>query len=159
MNPKLVDYLNEYAQDHQHPLNRATHTIGVPLVLFHILAMLDWVHLGPTFGIHTASDGLIALSLGHVLVVLTFFWYLRLHVGLAFMVLFAAGLCFCIAPFTSFSIVIYVTILAWVLQFIGHGVFEKRSPAFFRNLLQLLIGPLFFAAIYSGVWKPEPSLH
>ena len=31
----------------------------------------------------------------------------------------------------------------WVLQFIGHGVYEKRSPAFVRNLVHLLIGPLW----------------
>ena len=29
----------------------------------------------------------------------------------------------------------------WVLQFVGHSVFEKRSPAFTRNLLHLLVGP------------------
>ncbi len=32
----------------------------------------------------------------------------------------------------------------WILQFIGHTVFEKKRPAFMDNLIQLLIGPLFF---------------
>jgi uncharacterized membrane protein YGL010W len=34
-------------------------------------------------------------------------------------------------------------ILGWVLQFVGHGVYEKRSPAFFKNLAHLLVGPLW----------------
>lgn len=29
----------------------------------------------------------------------------------------------------------------WALQFLGHAVYEKRSPAFLRNLLHLLVGP------------------
>jgi uncharacterized membrane protein YGL010W len=29
----------------------------------------------------------------------------------------------------------------WVVQFVGHAVYEKRSPAFARNLLHLLVGP------------------
>jgi uncharacterized membrane protein YGL010W len=29
----------------------------------------------------------------------------------------------------------------WAVQFIGHAVYEKRSPAFLKNLLHLLVGP------------------
>ena len=36
--------------------------------------------------------------------------------------------------------------VGWVWQLIGHQVFEKRRPAFVDNIIQLLIGPLFFAA-------------
>jgi uncharacterized membrane protein YGL010W len=34
-------------------------------------------------------------------------------------------------------------IVGWVFQGIGHAVYEKKSPAFFRNLLHLMIGPVF----------------
>jgi len=37
-----------------------------------------------------------------------------------------------------------VHIVAWVIQFIGHGVFEKRAPALLDSLDQaLLTAPLF----------------
>ena len=39
---------------------------------------------------------------------------------------------------------------AWVLQFIGHYVYEHRSPAFFRNLTHLLVGPLWVLAKATG---------
>jgi uncharacterized membrane protein YGL010W len=29
----------------------------------------------------------------------------------------------------------------WSVQFFGHAVYEKRSPAFTKNLLHLLVGP------------------
>ncbi|KRW99688.1 hypothetical protein PPERSA_03489 [Pseudocohnilembus persalinus] len=34
-------------------------------------------------------------------------------------------------------------IFSWVIQFIGHGVFEKRKPALMDNLLQTLVAPDF----------------
>ena len=39
---------------------------------------------------------------------------------------------------------------AWVLQFIGHYAYEHRSPAFFRNLIHLLVGPLWVIAKATG---------
>ena len=34
-------------------------------------------------------------------------------------------------------------ILGWALQFLGHFLYEKKAPAFFENLRQLLVGPLW----------------
>jgi uncharacterized membrane protein YGL010W len=31
---------------------------------------------------------------------------------------------------------LYIHIAAWIAQFIGHGVFEKRAPALFDSLVQ-----------------------
>ena len=44
----------------------------------------------------------------------------------------------------SIQATILINLIAWTLQFVGHGVFEKRSPAFFDNLAQaFLMAPLF----------------
>ncbi|MBM74574.1 MAG: hypothetical protein CMK59_04165 [Proteobacteria bacterium] len=152
MNPQLTQLLSEYAEDHTHPTNRSFHKVGVPLVLFHILAMLDWVHIYPSVDIVTEATGAYTLSLGHIFAVLVAIWYIRLSLKLAAVVGVAALLCFAISPHVGFMGVISVTILAWVFQLIGHGVYEKRTPAFLRNLLQLLVGPLFMAALLLGEW-------
>ena len=34
-------------------------------------------------------------------------------------------------------------VLGWIFQFIGHKVYEHKNPAFFRNFVHLLIGPLW----------------
>lgn len=35
-------------------------------------------------------------------------------------------------------------VICWILQFIGHGVFEKRAPALLDNLVQaLFLAPMF----------------
>jgi uncharacterized membrane protein YGL010W len=34
-------------------------------------------------------------------------------------------------------------VLGWIFQAVGHAVYEKNSPAFFRNLVHLLVGPAY----------------
>lgn len=37
-----------------------------------------------------------------------------------------------------------IFVVAWILQFVGHGKFEGRAPALLDNLMQaLLLAPLF----------------
>jgi uncharacterized membrane protein YGL010W len=37
-------------------------------------------------------------------------------------------------------------VFGWILQGIGHSVYEKNSPAFLRNFVHLAIGPLWILA-------------
>jgi uncharacterized membrane protein YGL010W len=41
-------------------------------------------------------------------------------------------------------------VVGWVFQFIGHYVYEKKSPAFYKNLAHLLVGPLWILAKATG---------
>ena len=40
------------------------------------------------------------------------------------------------------SISLFVFVVSWIFQFIGHKI-EGKKPAFFQDLLFLLIGPLW----------------
>lgn len=44
-------------------------------------------------------------------------------------------------------IAIGIFVACWILQFIGHGVYEKRAPALFQNMLQALVLAPFFVAM------------
>lgn len=49
-------------------------------------------------------------------------------------------------------------IAAWIAQFVGHGVFEKRAPALLDNLVQaLLLAPLFvwMEVLFHFDYRPE----
>ncbi|KXG52162.1 uncharacterized protein PGRI_084460 [Penicillium griseofulvum] len=51
-----------------------------------------------------------------------------------------------------------VQVVAWVAQFIGHGVFEKRAPALLDNLVQaFLLAPLFvwMEVLFFFGYRPE----
>jgi len=45
--------------------------------------------------------------------------------------------------FNHLQIVLGLFVTAWILQFIGHGVFERRAPALVTNLLLTINAPLF----------------
>src|SRR5678809_746585 len=50
-------------------------------------------------------------------------------------------------------------IVGWILQFVGHAI-EGKQPAFFRNPVYLLVGPLWLlrrAASLVGIAKPHAS--
>jgi uncharacterized membrane protein YGL010W len=74
-----------YKAKHQHPLNKLTHSIGIPLIVLSLpLFFFNWR------------------------------WALALF------------------------------IFGWILQFVGHAI-EGNQPAFFRNPVYLLVGPLWLA--------------
>ena len=37
-------------------------------------------------------------------------------------------------------------VLGWVFQFLGHYIYEKKAPAFYKNFTHLLVGPLWITA-------------
>ena len=80
-----TSFIESYKEKHRHPLNRLTHTFGIPMIVVSLpLFFFDW----------------------------------RWALGL-----FVAG---------------------WALQFLGHAI-EGNSPAFLRNPVYLVVGPLWLA--------------
>jgi uncharacterized membrane protein YGL010W len=56
------------------------------------------------------------------------------------------------------SVNVAVFVLGWIFQFIGHSVYEKKQPAFFRNFVHLLIGPLWILNDMLPVVKPRAAV-
>jgi len=58
----------------------------------------------------------------------------------------------------SNKIAIGVEIVAWIAQFVGHGVFEGRAPALLDNLVQALVLAPFFVfmeLLFMFGYRPE----
>jgi uncharacterized membrane protein YGL010W len=56
------------------------------------------------------------------------------------------------------AVAIGVEIVAWVAQFIGHGVYEGRAPALLDNLLQAVVLAPFFVfmeMLFKFGYRPE----
>ncbi|WP_373045871.1 DUF962 domain-containing protein [Vulgatibacter sp.] len=147
MNEKLQRLFEDYADSHRHPTNRLTHKIAIPLIVFHIVAMLDWIAL-----VEVAGVTITAAWVGYVLAIA---WYLRLHVRLALIMAVLFALCFPLGRITPWPVVVGIAVVGWLVQLAGHVVWEKKQPAFLTNLLQALVGPLFFVAVLTGDWPPE----
>jgi uncharacterized membrane protein YGL010W len=147
LNPRLSALFQDYADGHRHPMNRLTHKIAIPLIVFHVLAMLDWVKLVqlPGLGGHP-------LSLGHIGWVAASAFYVSLNMRLGLLMMLLTALCFPIAWVTPWWAVVAIAAGAWSVQLAGHSVWEKNRPAFLKNMAHALIGPFFFVAIVTGDW-------
>jgi uncharacterized membrane protein YGL010W len=147
---KKVDlHLSDYVLYHQTQGNKICHFIGIPLIMFSLFALLRLLSLMPSF---TAAELLILLS---------FIYYLTLDFRLAIgMLLVSSALDLAAWKIADLRIGLITLIVGWIFQGIGHAVYEKRSPAFTRNLVHLLIGPLFLLNELLRVRTVEtPALH
>jgi uncharacterized membrane protein YGL010W len=142
MSPALQAHFADYAAFHGTPGNKACHYVAVPLIVLTLVALLAQVELATVSG--------FTVTLAEVVIVLVTAYYLTLDATLGLLmlgvsVLFAWG-----GRFIPPTIALALFAAAWVLQFIGHYVYEHKSPAFFRNVTHLLVGPLWILAKATG---------
>jgi uncharacterized membrane protein YGL010W len=149
LKPALVGHFERYAAFHRHPVNRLLHKLAIPLIVFHIAVMLDWVVLARVPGLPRP------LTLAHLVVAAIAVWYLSLDVALGLLMSLLYLACLPLGWMTPRPVVVAIAVLGWTVQLVGHSVFEKRSPAFLTNLLQALVGPLYFVARGLGVWRGD----
>lgn len=139
----LESYLDEYAESHQNPTNKSIHNIAVPLIMWSLLGFL---HTFPLFG----TD----FRLSYVLIICSMIYYATFR---KFAVLLTMGLItglmvasfYFVPELRIVSLVVFF--LSWVAQFYGHKV-EGKKPSFFKDLLFLLVGPIWVLS------KAAPSI-
>ena len=128
--------LTDYASYHRTRGNLVCHFFGITLIVFGSVVLLRAVRL-PGAPSVTAAE----LLIGAVLL-----FYLTLDVSLALVMLIEFAL-FDIAAraIAEWRVGLAAFLLGWVFQGVGHARFERNSPAFFKNLAHLMVGPLFLA--------------
>lgn len=152
MNPKLKRLFLEYDDFHRHPTNRLSHKIAIPLILFNVLAMLDWVSFAPIRGSFVDP-----LTLAHLFLAAACIWYLLMSVKLGVIMTAALFALLALGREAPVSLVLVAGVAGWLIQFAGHYVWEKNAPNFLTNVIQLLVGPIYFVALLIGDWKlPAP---
>jgi uncharacterized membrane protein YGL010W len=154
LRPQTQALFDEYYSSHQHPTNRLTHKIAIPLIVLHIVAMLDWVRLVPVPGL---PGGVLTLAM--VAWLLTLAWYVRADVKLGLIVSAFMLLCIPLGRLLPVWAVIALAVVGWGVQLAGHSVWEKKSPSFLTNLVHALVGPLFFVAVLTGDYKLPADAH
>lgn len=122
----------DYASHHQTKGNKVFHRVGIPLIMLTGLGMLARV---PVWGPVTA---------GILLIVFAEVVYLKLEWRLALvMLVISAGMYYVAGWWMPLWLNVTLFVVGWILQFVGHSVYEKKSPAFLTNFLHLLVGPLW----------------
>lgn len=125
----------DYASYHQTAGNKLFHRLGIPLIMLSLIGMLTQVTLFDAGTVrYDAAMLLIALSSAYYFVVE---WRLGIAMIAVSIVMYFVGAAI------QFWLNVALFILGWIFQFIGHKVYEHKNPAFFRNFVHLLIGPLW----------------
>jgi uncharacterized membrane protein YGL010W len=149
----LEEEMATYAAYHQDARNRATHFVGVPLIMLAILVPLSWP------GIELAGFRLTAAML-LAAAVLAYYFVLDVPLALAMLVVLAVliwlaeliGAGGAVRGWTWFGVLF---VGGWILQLVGHA-FEGRRPALVDNLFQIFVAPIFLAAeiLFGLGYKP-----
>ena len=152
----LEENLTQYAAYHRDRRNIATHFIGVPMIVFAILLALATVAI---------PVGTMTITLAAILAIVSCAYYLKLDLALGItmlvvLFLMCAGASEMTArmstgPALAWALGFFV--VGWAIQFLGHK-FEGMKPAFYDDIMQLLIGPLFVCAEAFFMLGAKPTL-
>jgi uncharacterized membrane protein YGL010W len=139
----LEQQMGFYAAYHQDARNKATHFVGVPMIIFGLFVALGWARIDVA-GVPLTAAMLLAA------VVLAWYFVLDVPLALAMLVVNAALLYLAdriaVQPLaTGFAWFAVFFGGGWVIQLIGH-VWEGRKPALADNLFQIFVAPIFLAA-------------
>jgi uncharacterized membrane protein YGL010W len=152
----LEDQMAFYAAYHQDGRNKASHFIGVPMIILSLFIPLAWLR----FDIGGVPVTAAMIFAG---VVLAYYFVLDVPLALAMLAVNAlliwaghqiAGLG--AAQGWAWFAVFFVG--GWIIQLVGH-VFEGRKPALADNLFQIFVAPIFLAAEVFFALGYKPALH
>jgi uncharacterized membrane protein YGL010W len=126
-----VTVFEEYGRYHRDPRNRLCHEIGIPLIVLSIEALLRLVAVGP-------------INLAEVVTVALIVYYFTLVHAEASVAAAALLVLYLLGTLVSWQLALTLFAVGWIFQFVGHA-YEGTKPAFLRNLVHLLVGPLWIA--------------
>jgi uncharacterized membrane protein YGL010W len=139
----LVDRLTAYAAYHRDARNIATHRIGIPLIVLAAAILLSRPVL---------AAGPVPITPALIVSAAAALFYLRLDLALGAPMALLLGLAvWAGAAIAGGSTALWLAtgggafVAGWAIQFVGHA-WEGRKPAFFDDIMGLLIGPLFIVA-------------
>jgi len=144
--PRLQHYFAEYASFHQNGINKFFHYLGIPILTVAIPALLAQVKL-------VEINEWFRIDLGIILWFFVSIWYVTLSPSLGVIFSLVCLIAYFLLRNLNFWVLLGLFVIGWIFQFIGHAVYEKRSPAFRKNFEHLFIGPLWVFAKAIGQEK------
>jgi uncharacterized membrane protein YGL010W len=138
MSPRLKAHFADYAAFHATPGNQACHYVGIPLIVLTLFTFLTSAPLLDVAG--------FGVTLAEVVLAAVVLYYFSLDAALASLMLVLLAVLDGLGRQLPLRAAAALFVLGWALQFAGHYVYERKAPAFFRNLAHLLVGPLWIAA-------------
>ena len=136
----LAQWLVDYGESHQHPINQKIHQVAVPGIFLSVVGLV-W---------SIPSINLLGTTVNWVWVAAMPIWVFYFRLSLSVFLMMLGFTLACISLIWSLDLMqlpvflISLTGFAslWLLQFIGHKI-EGKRPSFLDDLVYLLIGPIW----------------
>jgi len=145
----LHAWLDEYSTSHQNPTNILIHKICVPIIALTVLGFL-WAIPLPKF-IRQSVGNVFSHFIPMLVIgpILAFYFSLSTNMAIVMSIIILSA-CALLAIMEQkkvriFRLSLIVFILAWIGQFVGHGI-EGKKPSFTEDLQFLAVGPLWTLA-------------
>ncbi|WVQ97235.1 hypothetical protein IAU59_004345 [Kwoniella sp. CBS 9459] len=167
-----------YSSYHANKINQIIHFFCIPQILWSWLLIAAHLPVPGTKAI-TLAPGLAvqpSLALGHIVAYVGYYIALEPLGGLTYLPF--GALSYLTATYLATSPPSWLPLtdptnpsaqpfgwavfaFAWIAQFVGHGVFERRAPALFDNLVQALVLAPFFVHLEAlfAFFDYKPDLH
>lgn len=137
----VKSWFEEYGESHQNKVNIIIHKFCVPLITWSLLGIL-WTLPVPT------SFLSYGLNWGHFFILICLIFYISLRslrllaavLTLIIPAIFGLHILWPILGHRLLYLSLFVFVIAWIGQFIGHKI-EGKKPSFFKDIQFLLIGP------------------
>lgn len=139
---KFQKFFFDYGRYHRNPVNIIIHLIFIPIITLTFFLMFDYL-----------SFKILDLKF-NIFYIIYLFW-VPIYIYTDFITGFITSAMYPILYFYTKQInceilglsyihsIILLHIFAWIIQFIGHGVFEKRKPALMDNPILMFNAPVF----------------
>jgi len=148
---ELGQFYFNYARYHYNPINKRIHMIFIPILVFTIFAM---GHHGFQFKFSLGGEDII-FDIGLILttLVIPVYYVVDIATGLATTVFGLSAYFGSVYLYehnwqwfngNHLQYMVALHVLSWIVQFIGHGIYEKRKPALLENILNIFAAPFFF---------------
>jgi uncharacterized membrane protein YGL010W len=152
----LEDQMSFYAAYHQDARNKATHFVGVPMIIAALFIPLAWLRVD--LGGFALTGAMIFAA-----VVLVYYFFLDVPLAIAtsavtIILLLAADRIAGQGAVTGWAAFGALFVGGWITQLVGHA-FEGRKPALADNLFQIFIAPIFLCAEAFFALGYKPKLH
>jgi len=136
--------LTQYAAYHRDRRNIATHFVGIPLIVFSMILALATMSVSLGTVTLTAA-ALVSIGLVGYYLVLDRVLGVAMAIAMFLLCAGASEVSARLSTGATLGLALFLFVFGWLLQFLGHK-YEGMKPAFYDDVRQLLIGPLFVCA-------------
>ena len=148
--PDISYYMSDYGSYHKTKGNMITHCFGIPIIVISIMGLLmkPWAQEISLLGLFK-----IEVNIALILWFVVSLFYIYLHRVLGATMIVSMALMYFIGGLLPVPALWTLFVVGWIIQFIGHLKYEGNSPAFYKNGLHLLIGPMYIQNYLLKIYK------